>query len=303
MDSESFQTTIAEPVSCSGIGVHSGKTVNLTICPAPANFGIKFVRVDLPDKPSITARFNRVVDTSLATVIGAEGVIVSTIEHLMAALCGMRIDNALVEIDSHELPIMDGSAGPFARMLASAGQKVLDAPKCFFVIDRPIELAAKDRFVGIYPAPEFKISCTIEFDHPAIKTQTFSGVITPGVFLEKIADARTFGFLEQVQYMQKYGLAQGGSLENAVVVDRNGVINPDGLRFEDEFVRHKVLDCIGDFALLGLPIQGHIITRKSGHAFHHSFLEKFFQNKSSWKTCTQSPPASTEVDLSKQLAN
>ncbi len=303
MDSESLQTTIAHPVNCSGIGVHSGKTVNLTIYPAPANFGIKFVRVDLPDRPAITARFNRVVDTSLATVIGAEGVIVSTIEHLMAAFSGMKIDNARVEIDSHELPIMDGSAGPFARMLASAGPKVLDAPRCFFVIDQPIELAANGRFVGIYPAVEFKISCTIEFDHPAIRTQTFSSVISPRVFLEHIADARTFGFLEEVQYMKKYGLAQGGSLDNAVVVDRNGVINTGGLRFEDEFVRHKVLDCIGDFALLGLPIRGHIVTRKSGHAFHHRFLEKLFRNKGSWKTCTQNPPAATAAAMSKQLAN
>ena len=298
-----MQTTIARPVKCSGIGVHSGKTVNLTIHPAPANFGIKFNRIDLPDKPCITARFNRVVDTSLATVIGADGVIVSTIEHLMAAFSGMEIDNARVEIDAHELPIMDGSAGPFARLLAEAGKKVLDAPRCFLVINEPIELAANGRFVGIYPSDKFKITCTIEFDHPAIRTQVFEAAISPQIFLEQIADARTFGFLEEVQYMKKYGLAQGGSLENAVVVDKQGVINSDGLRYKDEFVRHKVLDCIGDFSLLGLPVKGHIVTRKSGHEFHHSFLEKLFNNKSSWNTCAVNLSTSTETPLSKQLAN
>ncbi|MEJ2039942.1 MAG: UDP-3-O-acyl-N-acetylglucosamine deacetylase [Desulfosarcinaceae bacterium] len=286
------QKTLAEPVSCSGIGVHSGKLVNLTVKPAPANHGIKFVRVDLPDHPCVSAHFNKVVDTSLATVIGEDGFIVSTIEHMMAALSGLSIDNARVEVDSYELPIMDGSAGPFVGMLKSTGIKWQSAPRHFFIIKSPIELYEKDKFVGLYPADRFKISCTIVYDHPLIRTQTHEAVITADYFETAIANARTFGFLHEVEYMKRYGLAQGGSLENAVVIDSKKVINQEGLRYPDEFVRHKLLDCIGDFSLLGLPVMGHVVARRTGHSFNHAFLQKFFSSKDAWQTqCFESQTA------------
>jgi UDP-3-O-[3-hydroxymyristoyl] N-acetylglucosamine deacetylase len=284
MDQDHFQKTIAKTATCSGIGVHSGQTVYLTVKAAPVNHGIQFARTDLPDKPRIQARFNKVVDTSLATVIGNDGFIVSTIEHLMAAFTGLSIDNALVEVNSYEMPIMDGSAGPFTRMLKLAGLKVQDAPRCYFIVMKPIELSDGDKFVGIYPAPHFRVSCSIDFEHPLIGSQECSVIISGDNFEKQIADARTFGFLQEQEYMKRYGLGQGASLENVVVIDQNGVLNKGGLRYPDEFVRHKLLDCVGDFALLGLPIYGHIVAKRSGHAFHHAFVEKFFLEKDAWQT-------------------
>lgn len=304
MIQDHLQKTIAREAHCSGIGVHSGKKVNLTIKPAPINHGIKFVRTDLPSQPIVSARFNKVVDTSLATVIGEDGFIISTIEHLMAALAGLTIDNALVEVDNYELPIMDGSAGPFVAMLKSAGMKIQSASRYFFVVQEPVELEEKDKFVGIYPAPHFRLTCTIEYSKcPLIRTQTQDMIVNTTVFEEEIASARTFGFLQEVEYMQKYGLAQGGSLDNAVVIDQDKVLNADGLRFSDEFVRHKLLDCIGDFSLIGLPILGHVVARRSGHAFNHAFLERFFLQKGAWQTRTLEDHDAWPAVALKQLAN
>jgi len=280
------QRTINRETGCSGIGLHSGKTVHLTLKPAPVNHGIKFVRKDLPDDPVIPARFNRVVDTSLATVIGSDGVIVSTIEHLMACLAGLSIDNIIVELDSYEVPVMDGSAGPFTSMILAAGIREQDASRHFFVLEEPIELEQDGKFVGAYPDTTFKISCNIEFEHPLIRKQSCSIEVVDCIFEREISSARTFGFLHEVEYMKQYGLARGGSLDNAVVIDKNQILNKGGLRYRDEFVRHKLLDCIGDFSLLGMPILGHIVTSKSGHAFNHAFLEKFFRKKTSWQTKT-----------------
>jgi UDP-3-O-[3-hydroxymyristoyl] N-acetylglucosamine deacetylase len=280
------QQTINTPVSCSGIGVHSGKIVNLTIKPAPVNHGIRFVRTDLVGHPGVTAHFNNVVDTSLATVIGAEGCIVSTVEHLMAGFAGMSIDNAIVEVDAYELPIMDGSAGPFTTLIKSAGTLRQEGAKCFFKVNHPISLTDNGKSVTVYPADEFRITCTIAYDHPLIGTQTCNFVIDRETFEKEIAAARTFGFLHEVELMKRYGLARGGTLDNAVVIDGDRVLNEGGLRYPDEFVRHKVLDCIGDFSLIGMPIMGHVVASKSGHAFNHAFLEKFFEEKGSWDTCT-----------------
>ncbi|MBW2441257.1 MAG: UDP-3-O-acyl-N-acetylglucosamine deacetylase [Deltaproteobacteria bacterium] len=297
-----FQRTLTKAVGCSGIGLHSGKTVNLTLKPAPVNHGIKFVRKDLPDNPCIPARFNCVVDTSLATVIGSDGVIVSTIEHLMACLAGLSIDNVIVELDSYEVPVMDGSAGPFTRMILDAGIQELEAPRHFFILKEPIELEEDDKFVGAYPDDTFKITCHIDFEHPLIRNQSYTIEVVDRIFESEISSARTFGFLHEVEYMKSYGLARGGSLDNAVVVDEKGVLNEEGLRFEDEFVRHKLLDCVGDFSLLGMPILGHIITRKSGHAFNHAFLERFFQQKPSWYTQTLQEPGDLPSKTAKSLA-
>ena len=282
------QRTLKKPVNFTGVGVHSGETVNLTINPAPPNYGINFKRVDLPAQPMIKAHFNRVVDTSLATVIGedAEGCIVSTIEHVMSCLAGLSIDNVIIEIDGHETPIMDGSAALFTRKIKEAGIIDQDAPRMYFVIREPIILEKDGKSVKLYPADKFKITYTIDFDHPAIGTQTLSINLTEKTFEEDICSARTFGFLHELEYMKFYGLAKGGSLENAVVIDENGIINDGGLRFADEFVRHKILDCIGDFSLLGMPIIGHAILYKSGHLFNHEFLKEFFKQKSAWETMT-----------------
>jgi len=280
------QRTLASSVSCSGVGVHSGKTVNLNLHPAPANHGIKFVRTDLLDCPGISAHFNMVVDTSLATVIGYEGFIVSTIEHLMAAFSGLSVDNALVEIDAYEMPIMDGSAGPFSELILSAGICTQESPRCYFRVQEPIEIKKDGKFVGVYPADNYRITSTIEFDHPLIGKQSCSVDISEKTFSEDVSRARTFGFLNEYEMLKKFGLARGGSLENAVVIAEDHVMNPDGLRYPDEFVRHKLLDCIGDFSLIGMPIIGHVVVDKSGHAFNHAFLEKFFSEKSHWQTCT-----------------
>ena len=296
------QRTLNKAVSCSGIGLHSGKTVQLTLKPASVNHGIKFVRKDLPDNPSIPARFNCVVDTSLATVIGSNGVIVSTIEHLMACLAGLSIDNAIVELDSYEVPVMDGSAGPFTRMILEAGIRELEAPRHFFILKEPIELEQDGKFVGAYPDDTFKITCHIDFENPLIRSQSCTIEVVDHVFEREISSARTFGFLHEVEYMKRYGLARGGSLDNAVVIDDNNVLNDEGLRYQDEFVRHKLLDCIGDFSLLGMPILGHIVTRKSGHAFNHAFLKRFFNDKASWHTQTFREPAAVPSKTAKSLA-
>lgn len=286
MSIETHQQTLARPVQCTGIGVHSGRQVNLKILPAATNHGIKFLRTDLPGKPIVSAHFNSVVDTSLATVIGADGVIVSTIEHLMASFSGLCIDNALVELDSYEIPIMDGSAAPFTRLLQSAGLQRQEALRCYFIIRQPISLREGAKSVTVFPAAHYRISYSIDFDHPLIRQQDFSVVVTRETFDREISPARTFGFYYEIEYLKRYGLAQGGSLENAIVIDQDKILNTGGLRFTDEFVRHKLLDCIGDFSLLGMPILGHIVLKRSGHAFNHAFLEKFFASKDCWETRT-----------------
>ena len=280
------QRTIAQPVSCSGIGMHSGKTVNLTIQPAPINHGIKFVRSDLPECPSISAHFNMVVDTSLATVIGYDGFIVSTIEHLMACFSGLSIDNALVELDAYEVPIMDGSAAPFSGLIRSAGIKEQVGPRYYFVIKKTIELKQDGKSVAVHPSPSFRITCTIEFNHPLVQKQACSVYVSDQVFESEISRARTFGFMHEIEYLKRYGFARGGSLDNAIVIDRDKILNNEGLRYQDEFVRHKILDCIGDFSLLGMPILGHVVLDKSGHTFNHAFIKKFFAKRDSWETRT-----------------
>lgn len=278
------QRTIAKSVKCSGTGIHSGKKVNLTIKPAPINHGIKFKRIDLPDSPSISAHFNMIVDTSLATVIGYDGFIVSTIEHLMATFVGLSIDNALVEIDSYEMPIMDGSAEVFTTSIMAAGIKEQEAQRCFFVVKEPIELKENGKFVGIYPESSFKITCDIDYDHPLIKKQSYTIELSDNVFEREICRARTFGFLHEYENLKRFGLARGCSLDNVVVIDEKNILNKDGLRYKNEFVRHKLLDCMGDFALLGMPVLGHVKVSKSGHFFNQAFLKKFFAQKESWET-------------------
>ncbi len=257
----------------------------MKIKPAPVNYGIRFIRKDLPDYPEISSHFNMVIDTTLATVLGnGKGAIVSTIEHLMACFSGLGIDNAIVEINRYEIPIMDGSAAPFVEAITKAGIAIQNKPKFFFIVNKPIILQKNEQYASIYPNSSFKITCSIQFDHPLIKKQSYSLEVTPKNFINSIAKARTFGFFNNIQYMKKNGLAKGGSLDNAVVIDENEILNKEGLRFKDEFVRHKILDCLGDFSLIGMPIIGHIKVHKSGHAFNHLFLKKIFEEKKSWET-------------------
>jgi UDP-3-O-[3-hydroxymyristoyl] N-acetylglucosamine deacetylase len=297
-----YQRTISETVSCHGVGMHSGKPVCLTIRPAHDNFGIKFYRTDLPDCPGVSAHFNNVVDTSLATVIGNDGFIVSTIEHLMASFAALGIDNAKVELDSYEMPIMDGSAAPFASLINSAGVETQTSSRCYFVVKKPIELNEGGKFIGLYPSDQFQISYAIDYDHPLIGRQTCSLDLTGNMFEADMAGARTFGFLHEYEYLKQYGFAQGASLDNVVVIDNQKILNPDGLRYPDEFVRHKMLDCLGDFSLLGMPILGRIVAEKSGHAFHYNFLNTFFAKKDAWETKILSEPFYSPEPELKELA-
>ncbi|WP_321493889.1 UDP-3-O-acyl-N-acetylglucosamine deacetylase [uncultured Desulfobacter sp.] len=278
------QQTIAGEVKLSGTGVHSGKKTNLTIRPAEENHGIKFRRLDLPGTPDIPALFKLVVDTSLATVIGGNGAIVSTIEHLMASFAGLGIDNALVEVDDYEIPIMDGSAREFTRSITAVGVVEQDKPRHIFIVNEPIEITQGDKWVRVEPEPCFKITCTIEFNHPLIGLQEIVYDRAKNNFEQEICGARTFGFVKDLELLKKFSLGKGGSLDNAIVIDNDKILNEGGLRHPDEFVRHKLLDCLGDFSLLGMPIQGHIITHKSGHLLNHLFIKKFLDEKQAWET-------------------
>jgi UDP-3-O-[3-hydroxymyristoyl] N-acetylglucosamine deacetylase len=279
-----LQKTLAQEVTCCGVGVHSGKETIVTIKPAPVNNGIVFQRTDLQGGYDIRALFKLVVDTSLATVIGTNGVIVSTIEHLMAAFAGFGIDNALVEINDYEVPVMDGSANEFAKSFKKAGIIEQEAPKQFFVVKEPIKLLEDDKFVVAYPEKSRKITCIVDFDHPLIGEQEF--VFDPDTddFEKEISSARTFGFIRDIEYLKKFGLGKGGSLDNAIIIDNDKILNKDGLRYDNEFVRHKLLDSLGDFSLLGMPIMGHIKTYKSGHALNHLFVKKFLDENDKWET-------------------
>ncbi|PIE63045.1 MAG: UDP-3-O-[3-hydroxymyristoyl] N-acetylglucosamine deacetylase [Desulfobacter postgatei] len=278
------QQTIAGKVSLSGPGVHSGKKTNLTIRPAQENHGIKFRRLDLPGTSDIPALFKLVVDTSLATVIGYNGAIVSTIEHLMASFAGLGIDNALVEVDDYEIPIMDGSAREFTRAITDVGVVAQDKPRHLFIVNDPIEITQGDKWVRVEPESCFKISCTIDFDHPLIGLQKMVFDRAENNFEQDICGARTFGFVKDLELLKRFSLGRGGSLDNAIVIDNDKILNKGGLRYPDEFVRHKLMDCLGDFSLLGMPIQGHIITHKSGHHLNHLFIKKFLEESQAWET-------------------
>jgi UDP-3-O-[3-hydroxymyristoyl] N-acetylglucosamine deacetylase len=278
-----FQQTIKRSVACQGIGIHSGKPAHLVIHPAPANSGINFMRLDLPGTPVIPARSARVVDSSLATTLGNASAYVSTVEHLLAALAGLNIDNARIEVSGPELPILDGSAAHFTDLLHQAGRKSLRWPRAFFKMQKPLEIYDGDKYIGVEPALEAKISYTIDFPHPSIGRQHFTFLPQAKAFSREIAPARTFGFLQDVQKLQANGQALGGSLDNAIVLDGKGVLNPEGLRFPDEFVRHKVLDLIGDLALLGWPILGHIRVVKGSHALHQKFMQALLEQQETWR--------------------
>lgn len=285
---EPHQYTLQRTVSCCGVGLHTGRTVNLTINPAPAHTGIQFLRSDLVDRPIIPARVERVVDTTLATTIGDDRNKVSTTEHLMAALRGSGIDNALIELDSHEVPIMDGSAGPFIHLLKTAGRQRQQALRKILRITRPLSYADGDKSIRIEPYEGFKVTGRIHFDDALISEQRYSVDVTRERFSKEIASARTFGFVEQVEYLWQNGLALGGTLDNVIAIhwNRRSILNEDGLRFDDEFIRHKVLDVIGDMALLGSPVLGHVIADRSGHSLHLGLMRTIVNNPDCWEYVT-----------------
>ncbi|RLB29689.1 MAG: UDP-3-O-acyl-N-acetylglucosamine deacetylase [Desulfobacteraceae bacterium] len=277
------QRTVAEEISCTGIGLHSGKKVRLTIKPAPPNSGITFERVDISPGCSVKASFDNVVETNMATTIGFNGYSVSTIEHIMAAFFGMGIDNVLVQIDGGEIPIMDGSSAPFIFLLKNAGITIQNNYKRFLLVKKSVKVKDGNRFVYLYPANELKITYKIDFNHPLIKDQTYEISFSQSTFVNEISRARTFGFLRDVQTLRNNGLAKGGSLDNAIVVDEFRVLNEDGLRYKNEFVRHKLLDFIGDLAIIGCVPIGHFVVERSGHSLNQKLLKQFMAQEKCWE--------------------
>jgi UDP-3-O-[3-hydroxymyristoyl] N-acetylglucosamine deacetylase len=272
------QRTVSKRVSCTGVGLHSGAPVNLTLAPAPSDAGITFVRMDLGVE--IPARHDLVVDTKLSTSIAVGSARVSTIEHVMSALLGMGIDNCRVEVDGPEIPIMDGSAAPFVCLVNEAGVKEQKAGKRFVMITTPVEVREGDKLARLEPADAFSVKFTADFRHPLITNQGFEVTVNDRSFEREVARARTFCFRKDVELMQSMGLALGGSLENAIVLEEFSIMNPEGLRFPDEFARHKVLDAIGDLALLGLPVLGALTAVKSGHALNQALVKRVLSDPS-----------------------
>ena len=255
----------------------------MTIRPAPPDHGIAFIRKDIPSHPVIKAQFDSVVDTNLSTTIGNNGFKVSTVEHLMAAFFGLGIDNARIELDGPEVPIMDGSAAPFVFLLKSAGLKELKSPKRVIVVKEPFEIRENGRSIRLSPSKELKISYTIDFNHPLLRDQRYELRFSGKDFVKEISRARTFGFLRDIETLRENGLAMGGSLDNAIVIDDFRILNEDGLRYKDEFVRHKILDFLGDLAILGCPVIGHFVVDKSGHSLNQNMLKQLAQSSSHWE--------------------
>src|SRR5215203_1149785 len=274
------QRTLRRSISCAGIGLHSGRKVTLSLKPAAAGSGIRFRRSDLGGL-EVPAAVNHVGAINYATGLMRDAVRVDTVEHLLAALVSLGVDNVIVELNHPEVPIMDGSAAPFIYLIHEAGLKRLAAPKRFLKIVRPIALSRGDKRIALYPSDNFKVTYSISFDHPMLRHQSRTMQITEESFIEEIAPARTFGFLKEVEMLRQNGLALGGSLENAIVLGETGALN--ALRFEDEFVRHKILDVIGDMALVGYPIIGHLVAHRGGHALHTSFASKLLEETDAWR--------------------
>jgi UDP-3-O-[3-hydroxymyristoyl] N-acetylglucosamine deacetylase len=277
------QSTIKRALTISGIGLHTGRLITMTLRPAEVDNGIVFHRTDGERRVSIPAISANVVDTRLATVIGKDGVSVSTIEHLMAALSACGVDNLHIDIDGPEVPVMDGSAAPFVALLQETGNQTQQKRRKYLAIRKPITLVDGEKRVSIIPSRFFRITFDIAFDHPCIGLQHRAVKVTGESFRKDIAPARTFGFLHEVEYLKANGLALGGSLDNAVVIGKDGILNPGGVRFEDECVRHKILDAVGDFSLLGYPVLGHIKAYKAGHDINHQMVEKILANPDCWQ--------------------
>jgi len=279
------QRTLKNVIRATGVGLHSGEKVYLTLKPAPANSGIVFVRTDLEPAVEIAADASAVGSTNFATVLCKDDVSISTVEHLLSAMAGLGVDNAFVEVSASELPLMDGSASPFVFLLQSAGIEEQDAYKKFIRILKPITVEDGDKVATLKPHSGFKLSFTIDFDHPAIgeDVQSTSVDFSTTAFIKEICRARTFGFMKDIEYFKTNNLARGANMENAVVLDEYRVLNEEGLRYRDELVRHKVLDAIGDLYLLGHSLIGEYIAHKSGHALNNKLLHQLLEQKDAWE--------------------
>ncbi len=276
-----YQRTLAAPIEFGGIGLHTGEHATVRILPAPAGKGIIFRRTDL-DNFELLADVASVARVAYATTLMSRGVWISTVEHLLSALYGMGIDNAFVELDNFEVPILDGSAGPYTEAIARAGVVKQRTPRRYIRITKPFVLKEGEKTLGIYPSDTFTIKYDIDFPHPLIGKQSIEVQLTGTNYADAIAAARTFGFYDEVEKLQAGGLIRGGSLENAIVLTETGMLNDTSLRFRDEFVRHKTLDLLGDFALIGQPVLGSLIANRAGHALHTRFVAELLESTSHW---------------------
>jgi UDP-3-O-[3-hydroxymyristoyl] N-acetylglucosamine deacetylase len=274
----SKQTTLGESFSATGVGLHSASPVNVKVRPAPAYTGYVFRRTDLSDF-EIPASPQYVTHVSYATTLMKSGVMIATVEHLLSALLGCGVDNAIIEVDSLEVPILDGSSREWVELIERSGVVELEAPRAYLRVLKRIEVSEKNRVMSIEPADEFRLTCEIEFNHPMIGLQQREISFLVGSYAKEIAPARTFGFAEEIEMLRQNGLARGGSLENAIALTSDGFLNSDPLRFDDEFVRHKILDIIGDLALAGMPILGHVRASRSGHGLHTMLLSTLLRDR------------------------
>ena len=282
------QRTLKTQVKTTGVGLHSGVKVEMTLRPAAAGTGILFRRVDLDPPVNIPVDPYKVTDTRLCSALTVDQAKVATVEHLMSALAGLGIDNIVIDLTGPEVPILDGSAAPFVFLLQSAGIKELNAPKQFVRILQPIEVKEGDKWVRLSPYDGFRVDFTIDFDHPVFEesSQVVSVDFDNTSYIREVARARTFGFMHEVEMLRNNNLALGGSLDNAIVMDEYRILNADGLRYDDEFVKHKVLDAIGDFYMIGKPIIGRLEANKSGHALNNQLLRALVENQAAWELVT-----------------
>ena len=291
------QRTLRNAIKATGVGLHTGEKVYLTLVPAPVNTGIVFRRVDLDPVVEIPARAENVGDTTLSTSLMAGDERVSTVEHLLSAMAGLGIDNAYIDVSAPEVPIMDGSAGPFVFLIQSAGIEEQNAPKKFIRIKRPITVEDDDKVASFLPFDGFKVSFTIDFDHPVFRDRTAHAEVdfSTTSFVKEVSRARTFGFMHEIEYLRSTGLARGGSVDNAIVVDEYRILNQDGLRYDDEFVKHKVLDAIGDLYLLGHSLIGEFRAHKSGHALNNASLRALIAQTDAWEMVTFEDEAESPI--------
>lgn len=282
------QRTLKNEIRATGVGLHTGKKVYLTLRPAAVDAGIVFRRVDLDPVVEIEAKAENVGDTTLSTTLVNGDARVSTVEHLLSAMAGLGIDNAIVEVSADEVPIMDGSAGPFVFLIQSAGIQEQNAPKRFIRIKKELTVTDGDKTATFKPFDGFKVAFTIDFDHPVFKDRSLSASVdfSSTSFVKEVSRARTFGFMHEIEYLRSKGLAKGGSVNNAIVIDKYRVLNEDGLRYEDEFVKHKVLDAIGDLYLLGYSLIGEFNAYKSGHGLNNKSILELMKHKDAWEMVT-----------------
>jgi len=297
------QRTLKNVIRATGVGLHSGKKVYLTLRPAPVDTGVIFCRTDLEPMVLIPARAEHVGDTTLSTTLVKDGVRISTVEHLLSAMAGLGIDNAYIDINCAEVPIMDGSAGPFIFLLQSAGIEEQSRPKKFIRIKRKVEVRDGDKSAALYPFTGFKVAFTIDFDHPVFRNRTQSAEVdfSSTSFVKEVSRARTFGFMSDIEQLRARDLALGGSVDNAVVVDEYRILNEDGLRYEDEFVKHKILDAIGDLYLLGHGLIGRFVGHKSGHELNNRLIRTLLADKEAWELVTFDDVEQAPISYSRPL--